>query len=77
MKTLLLGALALAAVVAVPVATFAATYAFVNTSGEVMTVEATTADQALTTAPSLHLRSGVMLVGADDANVIGDDVPGT
>lgn len=76
MKTIFLSALA-ALVAAVPAASFAATYAFVNTAGEVMTMEASNADQALTTAPNLHLHSGVMLVGSDDSDVIGDDVPGT
>jgi hypothetical protein len=77
MKTLLASALALAAVIAVPGAASAATYAFVNTAGEVMTMEATNSDVALATAPNLHVHSGVMLVGADDADVIGDEVPGT
>jgi hypothetical protein len=42
MKTLLLGALALAAAVAVPGVSFAQTFAYVNQAGEVMTYEATT-----------------------------------
>ncbi len=77
MKNLFLGALALAALVAAPAATFAATYAYVNTAGEVMTMEASSAEQALSTAPNLHVHSGVMTVGTDDANVLGDTVPGT
>jgi len=61
-----------------PALAMAATYAYVNTAGEVMSVEASTATQALTTAPNLHVHSGVMLVdGSDDSEVIGDDVPGT
>ena len=77
MKTIFLGALVAAAAVALPASTFAAMYAYVNTAGEVMTMEAANADTALTTAPNLHLRSGVMLVGSDDSDVIGSDVPGT
>lgn len=75
MKKLIL-ALA-AAAVALPGFASAATYAYVNTAGEVMTTEAATADAALMTAPNLHVHSGVMLVGTDDSNVIGSDVPGT
>ncbi|MBY0110435.1 hypothetical protein K2Y00_00285 [Patescibacteria group bacterium] len=78
MKTLILGAFVAASVVALPAATYAAMYAYVNVAGEVMTTDATNADQALKTAPNLHVRSGVMLVsGADDSAIIGDDVPGT
>jgi len=77
MKTIILAAFVAAAVIAVPGATFAAMYAFVNTAGEVMTMEAMDANTALQTAPNLHLHSGVMLVGSDDSDVLGDDVPGT
>jgi len=77
MKTTLLGIAALAAVIAVPGLTLAATYAYVNTAGEVMTMEAATPSQALSTAPGLHVHSGVMLIdSADDSAIIGDDVPG-
>ena len=77
MKTLLLGALAVAAAVVVPGISFAATYAYVNQQGEVMTMDAATATQALSTAPGIDEHSGVMLVdGADDQQVVGDDVPG-
>lgn len=78
MKTLILGAFVAAAVVALPAASYAATYAYVNVAGEVMTTEATNADQALATAPNLHVRSGVMLINSsDDSDIVGDDVPGT
>ncbi len=69
-------ALGIAASVALPAGAFAQTYAYVNTAGEVMTTEAASADAALMTAPNLHVHSGVMLVGSDDTDVIGDDVPG-
>lgn len=75
MKTTLLGIAALAAFVAVPGLSLAATYAYVNQSGEVMTTEASTPNQAITTAPGIDEHSGVMLIiGAD--SVIGDHVPG-
>ena len=77
MNKLLMGAFALAAVVAVPGVSLAATYAYVNQAGEVMTMEATTPAQALTTAPNIADRSGVMLIDdAADTNVVGDDVSG-
>jgi len=76
MKTTLLGIAALAAVIAVPGLSLAATYAYVNTAGEVMTVEAATPNQALTTS-GIHQRSGVMLLSPSDAGLVGDDVPGT
>lgn len=77
MKTLLLGAMALAATVAVPGISLAATYAYVNTAGEVMTVEAATPNAALMSAPGIHVRSGVILIdGADDTQLVGDRVSG-
>lgn len=76
MKNIYLGALALAAVLALPTASLAATYAYVNTAGEVMTIEAATPQAAIQTAPSISVHSGVMTVGADDANVLGDRVGG-
>jgi hypothetical protein len=76
MKTTLLGIAALAAFVAVPGLSLAATYAYVNQSGEVMTMEAPTPTQAINTAPGIDEHSGVILVdGADDTALIGDDVP--
>lgn len=76
MKKLLLGAFALAAVVAIPGGAFAATYAYVNTAGEVMTVEAASANTALSTAPSIAARSGVMLIEVTSDEVVGDSVGG-
>lgn len=76
MKTAFIGALALAAVVAVPGFTFAATYAYVNTAGEVMTMEAATPNDAIMTAPSIAPTSGVILMDGDDMNMVGDSVSG-
>ncbi len=76
MKKLLLGAFALAAVVAVPGVSLAATYAYVNNAGEVMTTEAATANTALATAPGISTHSGVMLIEVTSDPVIGDSVGG-
>lgn len=47
--------------------TFAATYAYVNTTGDVRTMEASTPEQAIMTAPGIGMHSGVILVsGAND-----------
>lgn len=67
---------ALALVAAVPGLVVAATYAYVNTAGEVRTMEASNPDQAIMTAPGIHLHSGVMLVdSSSDQAVVGDQVP--
>lgn len=75
MKKLLLGAFALAAVVAVPGVSLAATYAYVNNAGEVMTMESASANTALMTAPGISTHSGVMLIEVTDP-VVGDAVGG-
>lgn len=75
-KTLLLGVMAAAAAVVVPGISLAATFAYVNQAGEVMTTEADTAMQALTTAPSIDEHSGVLLLQPTDSGLVGDDVPG-
>ncbi len=74
MKKLLLGSLALAAVVAIPGVSFAATYAYVNTAGEVMTMEASNASTAIATAPGIHPRSGVLLIQSTSDPIVGDTV---
>ncbi len=76
MKKVLLSVFALAAVVAVPAATMAATYAYVNTTGEVRTTEAASASQALMTAPNLGVHSGVMLIEDASDPIVGDQVGG-
>ena len=66
-----------ATVAAVPGLSFAATYAYVNASGEVRTTEASTPDQAIMTAPGIDNHSGVLLVNdATDTQVVGDSVSG-
>lgn len=76
MKKLLLGAFALAAAIAVPGTTLAATYAYVNVAGEVMTTEAATPNAAIMTAPNISLHSGVMLIDNSSDGVVGDKVGG-
>lgn len=77
MKKAFLGALALAAAIAVPGVSFAATYAYVNNAGEVMTMEAADPFTAIRTAPNIDEHSGVLLVDdSSDSNVVGDKVPG-
>lgn len=75
MNKLFFGALALAAIVAAPSGVFAATYAYVNTAGEVMTMDAASPNSALATAPGIASRSGVMLIDISDP-VVGDSVGG-
>lgn len=76
MNKYILGAIALAAI-AIPSASFAAMFAYVNTSGEVRTVEATDWSAAIQTAPSIHSRSGVMMIdSSSDQDLVGDDVSG-
>lgn len=53
---------AVAAALALPAATFAQTFAYVNTSGEITTMDATDANTALRTAPGIGLHSGVILL---------------
>ncbi|HWU24263.1 MAG TPA: hypothetical protein VN086_00745 [Candidatus Paceibacterota bacterium] len=71
-----LGIAALAAALALPAATFAQTFAYVNTAGEVTTVEAADANTALKTAPGISLHSGVMLLQNSNDGIVGDSVTG-
>ena len=75
MRKMILGAFVLAAA-AVPASSLAAMYAYVNNAGEVMTYDASTPQAAIMSAPNISPRSGVMLLGSDDAEVVGDDVSG-
>jgi hypothetical protein len=56
-KTLLIAALALS----LPTAAFAATYDYVNTSGQVQKIDASSPDQAMVLATNIDPHSGVML----------------
>jgi hypothetical protein len=70
----LLGFTALAALAALPAASFAATYAYVNTSNEVTTVEAADANTALRTAPNIAVHSGVMLLTDPNDDIVGNSI---
>ena len=53
----------------------AATYAYVNTFGEVRSVVANDWMTAILMAPGIHIHSGVLLLkSASDFEIIGDDV---
>ncbi len=76
MKTLITSALAAAAILAGPASALAATYAYVNTNGEVRTVEAADPNTAIITAPGISTHSGVMLINDVSDQVVGDNVSG-
>lgn len=73
MTTKLLGIAALAAVV-LPTASLAQTFAYVNMSGEVNSVEAADAMTALRTAPNIGTHSGVLLLQDDDDSILDDSI---
>ena len=72
----ILGAAAASAALLIPGLAFAQDYAYVDATGAVRTVDAVSADAALMTAPNIGLHSGVMLMSADDSDVVGDSVAG-
>lgn len=61
-KHTIVGALAVASIIAVPAITLAATYQYVDTSGNLRTETAPDASSALAGAPDIAVHSGVMLV---------------
>ena len=73
------GALALVALaisfISVPSSAHAASYAYVDATGEVKSVSADDWRTAINTAPNIHMHSGVLLLdSAADYGVVGDDV---
>jgi hypothetical protein len=68
----ILGTIALAAAVVIPAASFAQTFAYVNTSGEVTSIEAANAQTALRTAPNMDIHSGVLLISSPSDGIVGD-----
>ncbi len=63
---------------ALPTSSQAATYAYVNQSGEVSMVIANDPMTAIATAVNRALRSGVILLnGINDAGLVGDRVSGS
>ncbi len=65
-----------AAGMALPSFAAAATYAYVNTAGEVNAVTASDANTALMTAPNIATHSGVMLLGSQTDPIVNDGVSG-
>ena len=63
-------------VAAIPAFSFAATFAYVNQSGEVSTVSAATPESALMTAPNIDEHSGVLMLNNPADGMVGDQVPG-
>lgn len=76
----LLGAFAFFAlamsILSTPLFAHAASYAYVDTTGEVKSISADDWRTAINTAPNIHMHSGVLLLNsASDYGVVGDDVP--
>ena len=62
---------------ALPNLTQAATYAYVNQSGNIGTVSANNSSLAIATAINIHMHSGVMLLNTSgDYNIVGGSVMG-
>lgn len=60
----------------IPAFASAATYAYVDATGEVKSVVAPDWRTAINTAPNIHIHSGVLLLNsAADFGVVGDNVP--
>ncbi len=72
LRVALLGAAALA----LPAIASAQMYAYVNQSGEVRTVDAATWQAAISAAPGIHPRSGVIIITSPGDDLVGDDVSG-
>ena len=71
----ILATTATAAALAIPGISFGATYAYVNVSGDVQTMTANDPNTAIATAPSIHPRSGVLLIDSEaDEEVLEEDV---
>jgi len=58
-----------------PALAAAATYAYVNQSGEVSIVTANDPTTAIATAPNIDEHSGVMLLTNPSDGIVGDKVP--
>ncbi len=61
---------------ALPSIAFAATFAYVNSAGEVRTVNADTPNIALSIAPGIAVHSGVLLLVNPSDAIVGDTVGG-
>lgn len=59
----------------IPTFASAATYAYVDVSGDVRSITASDWQTAISIAPSIHAHSGVLLLSsALDYNIVGDNV---
>lgn len=72
-RSLVKAGLIASAMMGVPMLSFAATYAYVNTAGNVSTVIADTPAQALATAPNKDAHSGVVLLVNPAAGLGGNN----
>ncbi|HUQ30400.1 MAG TPA: hypothetical protein VM103_02670 [Candidatus Paceibacterota bacterium] len=61
---------------ALPSLASAATYAYVNTAGEVRTVVSGDPMNAIATAPGIAMHSGVLLLTNPADGIVGDNVSG-
>lgn len=66
MNKILFGTLAVAGLIAGPSAAFAQMYEYVTVNGQIMTVDAVSADAAILAAPNRAANSGVLMI--DDAS---------
>lgn len=65
-------------ILSIPAFSYAATYAYVNNSGEVGSVVANSPESAIATAPNRSLHSGVILLDSQsDTDLVGDNVSGS
>lgn len=64
------------ALMSMPLFASAATYAYVDATGEVKPVLADTWQQAISKAVNIHIHSGVKLLSSpSDFDIVGNDVP--
>lgn len=62
-------------IMSIPLGAHAASYAYVDATGEVKSISADDWRTAINTAPNIHIHSGVLLLdSAADYGVVGDDV---
>lgn len=76
-RSFLIAGIAVSSIFAMAIPSFAhaATYAYVNTSGNVSTVTANDWQTALATAQNIGLHSGVMLLVSQlDFNIVGNTI---
>lgn len=62
------------ALISIPNYSYAATYAFVNTSDEVSMIVSNTANEAIRDGQNIAAHSGVMLLNSSNMEIVGDRV---